>query len=819
MKNLKRKVIWLVGVIAWFWLIFSFAVDIRQLKTDLSNAVQHFQKIKIISLEEKNKSYAEIQYVWSGLLWIDTNNFILSQSGSDGSKIGNWWKGSSILWWSGNKIGNNSYSVIIWWENNNISSDYSTIIWWSDNKIDKWLYGTILWWRENILSGNGSTIIWGSNNKVMGIDSVSIWKNGVVEWDDSVWMWSDFKIKGYDSFLWNGGDEIEIGSNLFVVNSEHGMVINTGKAYSFAKLTIGWPMVLNSDTVQCNSNSKWVVTLKEGVGVKCFCSCDGENWNSIVWWKCESVCSEKIVAECGSDVYKNIDGTPYSYSWSCEKGKVIEWTWAYLVWKDDIIYRSCESIDWSVVPCVGVVSQVWEWDGGQSFGCRGELPMNAVTWSTPPPTNGATWYVYDEFLSKPCGYKCEETYDYVEERWGCIKEESASCGPELWGCDGWLFGGSITELSDRYTWYCDSIWDGLREPCHKCKDWYIEDWDEMCLKTVTFHTKLADLLKSNFPGKITAFIETELTWDWENWINISDNSERIIRAWYNTNEQVVYYTVLDAVAVYLPEDSSYMFANMSDLEEINTIKDRDTSNVTQMNNMFSNCSSLTELDLWSWDTDNVTQMDNMFYNCSNLVTIYARNWFKPAAISDAVSMFAYDDKLVWWAWTSYADVYAECHSTPGCDEDSVDNAYYARPDGRWQRWYFTSKAVCPAGYYEVGGNCEACPGWTYSQEWAYSCVACSSQPLSDDQYVVINGGKKRITSKDNCEMVSNTNKDGCVIGCKSWYHWEVREAYTSTERVCEGPLGEGCRQAFLLLPCSCWDEDVYHEAEAWCERD
>ncbi|MBR6907074.1 BspA family leucine-rich repeat surface protein [bacterium] len=41
-------------------------------------------------------------------------------------------------------------------------------------------------------------------------------------------------------------------------------------------------------------------------------------------------------------------------------------------------------------------------------------------------------------------------------------------------------------------------------------------------------------------------------------------------------------------------------------------------NVTDMNNMFCNIKGIKWLDLSSFDTSSVTNMQNMFYNCTNL---------------------------------------------------------------------------------------------------------------------------------------------------------------------------------------------------------
>ena len=49
----------------------------------------------------------------------------------------------------------------------------------------------------------------------------------------------------------------------------------------------------------------------------------------------------------------------------------------------------------------------------------------------------------------------------------------------------------------------------------------------------------------------------------------------------------------------------------------------DTGKVTDMNNMFNNCTSLTTVP--EFDTSKVTNMYSMFYNCSSLTTVPAFN--------------------------------------------------------------------------------------------------------------------------------------------------------------------------------------------------
>lgn len=72
-------------------------------------------------------------------------------------------------------------------------------------------------------------------------------------------------------------------------------------------------------------------------------------------------------------------------------------------------------------------------------------------------------------------------------------------------------------------------------------------------------------------------------------------------------------------------DMSCMFYNCSSLKELD-LSNFNTSNVTRMTQMFFGCESLTSLDLSSFNTSNVKNMDNIFSSCSSLKTIYANNW-------------------------------------------------------------------------------------------------------------------------------------------------------------------------------------------------
>lgn len=75
-----------------------------------------------------------------------------------------------------------------------------------------------------------------------------------------------------------------------------------------------------------------------------------------------------------------------------------------------------------------------------------------------------------------------------------------------------------------------------------------------------------------------------------------------------------------------------------DLGSLISVEYLNTSNVTDMNSMFYECTSLTSIDASNWDTSNVTNMELMFYNCCNLTSLDLSNW-QVGNVTDMCDMF------------------------------------------------------------------------------------------------------------------------------------------------------------------------------------
>ena len=97
---------------------------------------------------------------------------------------------------------------------------------------------------------------------------------------------------------------------------------------------------------------------------------------------------------------------------------------------------------------------------------------------------------------------------------------------------------------------------------------------------------------------------------------------------------------------------SNMFYHCSGLTILD-VSHFNTANVTDMSGMFYECTGLTSLDLRSFNTANVTDMLEMFISCTNLTTIYAGCNWTTAAVTSSTNMFKNCYRLVGGAGTTY----------------------------------------------------------------------------------------------------------------------------------------------------------------------
>ena len=103
---------------------------------------------------------------------------------------------------------------------------------------------------------------------------------------------------------------------------------------------------------------------------------------------------------------------------------------------------------------------------------------------------------------------------------------------------------------------------------------------------------------------------------------------------------------------------SEMFRDCESLESID-LSSFNTEKVTDMNYMFFDCDAVTTLDLRSFNTEKVEDMGGMFLGCDNLTTIYVGYFWSTANVTKSDNMFMFCPKLVGGQGTHTNDKYVD----------------------------------------------------------------------------------------------------------------------------------------------------------------
>ena len=92
------------------------------------------------------------------------------------------------------------------------------------------------------------------------------------------------------------------------------------------------------------------------------------------------------------------------------------------------------------------------------------------------------------------------------------------------------------------------------------------------------------------------------------------------------------------------QDSRGLFSHLGNLQTIQGLENLDTSQVTNMSEMFEECEKLTSLDVSHFDTSQVTNMSAMFSNCYVLTSLDVSH-FNTSQVTDMHGMFRRCDIL------------------------------------------------------------------------------------------------------------------------------------------------------------------------------
>ena len=168
-------------------------------------------------------------------------------------------------------------------------------------------------------------------------------------------------------------------------------------------------------------------------------------------------------------------------------------------------------------------------------------------------------------------------------------------------------------------------------------------------------------------------------------IDVDADGDGGVVAWTENNGTVMKVsTQIKGMKVQAAVNSKQMFYRKEQIKKID-LKVLDTSNVTDMSDMFAYCSGLTSLDLTPLDTSKVTDMSSMFSYCSGLTSLDLTP-LDTSKVTDMSSMFfgcggltsldltPLDTSNV----TSMTQMFCECGSLTSLDLTPLDTSNVTR---------------------------------------------------------------------------------------------------------------------------------------------
>ena len=180
------------------------------------------------------------------------------------------------------------------------------------------------------------------------------------------------------------------------------------------------------------------------------------------------------------------------------------------------------------------------------------------------------------------------------------------------------------------------------------------------------------------------------------------NKDNSVIAYYTVNNDTGLYNVVIGGygKIQFPPNSSYLFKKYKNLEKIDFGDYIDTSNVTNMYNMFYGCSSLANLDLSNFNTSNVTSMSHMFSECSGLTNLDLSS-FNTSKVTNMSSMFSECSSLANLDLSSFntskvtnmSSMFSECSSLANLDLSNFNTSKVTNMSGMFSGGLYGSSAL------------------------------------------------------------------------------------------------------------------------------
>ena len=127
------------------------------------------------------------------------------------------------------------------------------------------------------------------------------------------------------------------------------------------------------------------------------------------------------------------------------------------------------------------------------------------------------------------------------------------------------------------------------------------------------------VLSGDGTGSTLTFYYDDQKENRDGWMPMGQDGTNI--TWTNYAQGITKVIFDESFASCRPTSTAYWFSGFNNLVNIEGIENLKTDSVTNMSNMFYNCTSLTSLDVTGFNTQNVTNMYQMFCYCSVLTSI------------------------------------------------------------------------------------------------------------------------------------------------------------------------------------------------------
>ena len=162
--------------------------------------------------------------------------------------------------------------------------------------------------------------------------------------------------------------------------------------------------------------------------------------------------------------------------------------------------------------------------------------------------------------------------------------------------------------------------------------------------------------------------------------DLSETRDRSVLGWVTGSKGDYEMHIAEEGGVLAPENCSGLFSQYSNLKQVKNWLWFDTSQTTDMSEMFAYCGNLSSLD-FNLNTSKATSMGGMFRNCESLEYVYVDS-FDTSQVTDMTAMFFACEKLKWLGVknfdtsnvTSMRALFRSCESLNRLDVSGWDTA-------------------------------------------------------------------------------------------------------------------------------------------------